>query len=114
MQVERHTLHASTAEVADGDGPAVNIRSRAGVFVLDVSAASGTTPTLDVDIEEQDPVSGAWFVVDTFAQLVAAGNERRVLTPIYGFRFRAAFVITGTTPEFTFTVSFQGKEGDEA
>lgn len=67
---------------------------------LDVSAASGTTPTLDVII--QDSADGTvWNTLSTFTQKTAVSKEViRVTTPFHN-RIRAIYTITGTTPSFT-------------
>lgn len=70
---------------------------------LDVTAASGTTPTLDVVIE--DTLDGTnWNVVGTFAQKTATGREViNITTPFHG-QMRVRWTIGGTTPSFTFSV----------
>jgi hypothetical protein len=78
-------------------------------FWLDVSAASGTSPTLDVTIQEQDPLSLKWVTLVTFPQQTAATGGTPI-TPIaaeiYGQNLRAQFVVGGTaTPTFTFTLA---------
>lgn len=67
---------------------------------LDVSAASGTTPTLDVVI--QDSLDGVvWTTLSTFTQKTAVSKEViRVTTPFHD-RIRATYTIAGTTPSFT-------------
>lgn len=113
MQIYRQQLTSQVAVAVDADGALVPVLSRTVVFFLNVSAASGTSPTLDVTIEVQDPVSGTWSVLDTFAQKVAVGSERRVFSNLMESNLRASWDIAGTTPLFTFTVSVQGKEGDQ-
>jgi hypothetical protein len=79
-------------------------------FFLDVTAQSGTTPTLDVDIEVQDPVSGKWFVVASFTQVGAATPQERILADIREHQIRAAWVITGAAATYSFTVGMSGKQ----
>lgn len=102
---QRETLVASAARTTssdsgalDGYGPAVR-----AVVQLDVTAASGTSPTLDVVVE--DTVDGTNYnTVATFAQKVAAGREAvRVTTP-FSDTLRVRWTIAGTTPSFTFSV----------
>jgi hypothetical protein len=79
------------------------------VAIQNVTAASGTTPTLDVKFQESNDGT-AWIDIPTaaFAQSTTAGIKR------LEFASRAAFVravstIGGTTPSFTFDVSLCGK-----
>lgn len=116
---ETQVMAVVTAATVTGTGSAKVLLAGEGVFYLDVTAASGTTPTLDVDIEEFDPTSGKWFVVSSFSQATGVSNER-ILSPspanngapykggLPGQQYRVAYAIGGTTPSFTFTVGFAG------
>lgn len=98
---------AATITPARGVGKARYI-----TFFLDISAVLGTTKFLDITIEEYDPLSDTWYVIDTFPQKIAIGAERRVIpTDVNSERLRANCVITGTVgPEFTFTLFAAGSE----
>lgn len=105
------TLFASAARTATatsavfagyGDATALIIQ-------LDVTASSGTTPTLDVVI--QDTVDGTnWNTIYSFTQLVTTGRAvKRYLPNIAADgpvtnQIRAVATIAGTTPSFTFSV----------
>jgi hypothetical protein len=72
---------------------------------LDVTAASGTTPTLDVVLE--DSLDGTnWNTVKAFAQKIAAGREVVNVLPAdqFGQPLRMRWTIGGGTPSFTFSV----------
>ena len=74
-------------------------------LLLTVSAASGTTPTLDVIVETSDDPSFATNVrtMMTFTQKTAAGSQR--LSAGGADRFvRGKATIGGTTPSFTFSL----------
>lgn len=91
---------------------------KGGIFTLDVTAASGTTPTLDVLIQVKNPVTGAYTDLSgvVFAQETTTGTQ--VLTVYPGIAetanvsvndilpavFKAVATIGGTTPSFTFAV----------
>ena len=98
---------ASAARTATGDsgvlndyGPFNKIRAQ-----LDCTAASGTSPTLDVIIE--DTIDGTNYnTVGTFAQLVTTGREVIDITTPFSDRLRITHTITGTTPSFTFSVKW--------
>lgn len=99
------TLAASAARTTSGNStagggwaPATLLRVQ-----LDVTAASGTTPTLDVVIE--DSLDGSTFnTIGTFTQKVATGREViNIVTP-FADTLRARWTVGGTTPSFTFSV----------
>lgn len=100
------TLVASAARTTSGDDggsagwdAAKTIRAQ-----LDVTAASGTSPTLDVVIE--DTLDGTnWNVIGTFAQKTAAGREVINITTPFSNRARTRWTIGGTAPSFTFSVA---------
>lgn len=70
---------------------------------LEVTAASGTTPTLDVVL--QDTLDGAGYnTIGTFTQKVAAAREVINVTAPFSDTLRVLYTIAGTTPSFTFSV----------
>lgn len=70
---------------------------------LNVSAASGTTPTLDVLVE--GTVDGTnWYTLNTFTQKTGATNDVALVQNIVGDQLRVRWTIGGTTPSFTFSV----------
>lgn len=76
-------------------------------LLLDVTAASGTSPTLNVSIEESDDGT-TWRSVAAFAQKTGVSNERKSFV-IAADYYRVVWTIGGTTPSFTFTVSGYSK-----
>lgn len=99
------TLRASAAATASGStaGSTGYGTARAMVAQLEVTAVAGTTPTLDVVIE--DSVDGTnWNVVATFPQATGVSRSvQRVNTP-FTDRLRVRHTVAGTTPSFTFSV----------
>ena len=86
-------------EVFSGYGDASTLRLQ-----LLVGAVAGTTPTLDVVVE--DSIDGVnWNAIATFAQ-VTAGSARQIrdVTAPFADRVRVRYVIGGGTPSFTFGV----------
>lgn len=71
---------------------------------LNVTAASGTTPTLDVLIEDSVDGGTNWNTVGTFAQKTAAAREVINVTVPFGDQLRVRWTVGGTTPNFTFAV----------
>ena len=99
------TLLASAARTATVTGTAVKGLSaeRLLVMQLNVSAASGTSPTLDVVV--QDTVDGSnWNTIATFAQATAVTREVIRLTTAFTDQLRVVGTIGGTTPVFIFGV----------
>ena len=68
---------------------------------IPVTAVTGTTPTLDVSIEESDDSGTNWFTVYQFPRITAAGMYRSPLIRMVGNRVRYAQTVGGTTPSFT-------------
>lgn len=104
----REQVVASAARTTSADsgalvgyGPATSLRAQ-----LNVTAFSGTSPTLDVVIE--DTLDGTnWNTVGTFAQKVAAVREVINITTPFSDTLRVRWTIGGTaTPTFTFAVDW--------
>ena len=78
------------------------------ILQLAVTAASGTTPSMIVKV--QDSIDGLnWNDIATFtAATGVTAQALRVAGPI-GNTVRAISTITGTTPSFTFSVVAQGE-----
>lgn len=98
----------TSSQIVSGEDYGAIDRMRAQ---LNVTAASGTTPNLAVTVEST--LDGTnWDAIGTFAAKTAAGREVITINPVIGRQVRVRWVITGTTPSFTFEVRLQG-EGDE-
>lgn len=109
-EYEHIDLVASAARTTSDNGTPKNVaRHRTLVATLNVSAASGTTPTLDVVIE--DSADGAtWTTLATFAQKTGTGAETvRITNPCHP-NIRARWTIGGTTPSFTFDVKVTARD----
>lgn len=102
-----------------------------GAFWVKCSAASGTSPTLDVSFETSPDGGTTWFIIGKMAQRSAAGQWRWkvsfkpvneagaesvmaatgsavVLNTPIGKHLRAVYTIGGTNPSFTLSVYFIG------
>ena len=103
------TMVASAARTTTANGSSVDPEGAiVGIFALDITTASGTSPTLDVTIEVQD-AAGAWHTAGTFAQAVDDTGDSTIAVPLGGRAARAAWTIAGTSPSFTFSVIGEGK-----
>lgn len=101
-------LVVSGAQTASGVSAATSGFSQAKnlVIQLDVTTASGTSPTLNVVVE--DSVDGTNYETITggvFAQKVTTGREVLQLSVPFTDTLRVRWTIGGTTPSFTFGVS---------
>lgn len=77
------------------------------LLFLNVTAASGTSPTLNVKVQAQDP-AGNWYDILSFTQATAATKEAKQLS-IFGDKIKVVYTIGGTTPSFTFSVTAVAK-----
>jgi hypothetical protein len=68
---------------------------------IPVTAATGTTPTLDVAVEESDDSGTNWFKVYDFPRITATGMYRSPLIRAVGNRVRYVQTVGGGTPSFT-------------
>jgi hypothetical protein len=76
-------------------------------LMVEVTAGSGTTPTLDFTIEwSMDGANfGAAQTAESFTQITAATVRRLQQFPVRAPFFRLVWTIGGTTPSFTFQAS---------
>jgi hypothetical protein len=113
------TLDGSSARTASGNGTAsINYNWRGAIFYLNVTAASGTTPTLTWRIQWSYDGGTTWIDYDTTnlqtASITTTGASKLIVYPgitttanaQLGLplprNFRTAWTIGGTTPSFTF------------
>ena len=107
-------VRTATANSADQN----NVSARGALLTLDITAASGTTPTLDITIEAKDPVSSFYIAIlsAAFAQKTTTGQDSLLLYPgitstanrqiltVLSRIWRVVATIGGTTPSFTFSL----------
>lgn len=119
MSNATETILSSAARTASGQSDAQSNWQYRGVrLYLDVSAVSGTSPTLDAKVQTKDPVSGTWVDLPnaSFAQKTGAGTDTLVIFPgvtatanrgvsdALDKNWRIDYTIGGTSPSFTFSV----------
>lgn len=83
-----------------GYGPASTLRAQ-----LDVTAFSGTAPTLDVVLEDTLDGGATWNVVGTFSQKTGVAREVINITTPFSDTLRARWTEGGTGPSFTFSLA---------
>lgn len=117
------SVEASSAKTVSGNSAAaITNHSASGVILfVNVSAVSGTTPTLAVRVQVQDPVSTTWVDVPGAVTASITGVSLVTLALYPGVTvaanaavsyplprtWRLAWTIGGTTPSFTFSVGAQ-------
>lgn len=79
------TLLASGALTATGNTSNITLPlCDSYTIILDVTAASGTSPTLDVALQVTVDGGTTWYSVMRFAQLTSTGTQRITFQPIQG------------------------------
>jgi len=74
--------------------------------ILVIGAVSGTSPTLDVSIEESDDSGTSWYKVYDFARITTgSATYRSPMIPLSGNRIRYVQTVGGTTPSFNRTIN---------
>lgn len=98
-------LAPSEARTASGQGTARPTEDESTArLTLDVTAASGDAPTLDVTIQTS-PDGDAWTAVGTFPQATGIAQASGVFSGLDRY-IRASWAIAATAnPSFTFKVS---------
>lgn len=104
----------SAARVTDDSSDFIGVANYRDMHLfLDVTAVSGTTPTLDIYAQALDPVTLNW--ADTqllYSGIAATGTYYSNPGSLgLGTDFRVRWVLGGTTPNFTFSVGYVLKEG---
>ena len=95
----------SAARTTSGQTALLSSMDRANLRVqLNATVVTGTTPTLDVVIEDTVDGGTTWNTIGTFTQLTAAGRQVINVTSPFTDSVRARWTIGGTTPSFTFAV----------
>lgn len=115
-------LDGTTATTASGTSDSLSNAVARGVMVfVNVTAASGSSPTLVVKLQAQDPASGTWFDITDVATASITGTGASLLTIYPGLTvaanskidmpvprtFRVAWTLGGSSPSFTFSVGVQ-------
>lgn len=104
----------SAATTTTGNSSATPIKVKHGkeaTIYLDITAVSGTDPTLDLTIKIYDSLSAKWHRLATFNQKTSTGTDVGYLEYAIGEKMALYYTIGGTnTPTFTFSVNVGIKE----
>lgn len=92
-----------TRTAAGSEGARVAGSNDTARLTLNVTAASGTSPTLTVTVEHSADGS-TWTTLGSFTAATAVGTQRKVFSGLDQY-VRGSWTTGGTTPSFTFSVS---------
>lgn len=81
---------------------------------IPVTAVSGTTPTLDIEVQESRDAGTNWVAVYDFPRITATGSYSSPVMPITGNRVRYVQTVGGGTPSFTRAINRLQDPGDTA
>jgi len=97
---------ASAALTSTSTGTAISNNLGNGFQVtIPVTAVSGTTPTLDVRIEESFDGGTNWVTLYEFQRITATGSYNSPILRASGRHIRYIRTVAGTTPSFTHAVT---------
>ena len=71
------------------------------IVSIPVTVVSGTSPTLDIEVQESDDTATNWQTVYSFPRITATGIYRSPKLAFNGNRVRYVQTIGGTSPSFT-------------
>ena len=111
-------VSAARTATANSDAQKNDV-GRGVVLFLEITAASGTSPTLDVKLQMRDPVANQWTDIPgaAFAQKTGTGRDSLMLYPgiaetanreisvFVPADWRAVATLGGTSPSFTFSLA---------
>jgi hypothetical protein len=113
------TVFTSVARTATENSIPQGARGHRGVrLTLDITAASGTNPTLDVKVQSYNETGDDWVDLPgaAFAQKTTTGTDdltvypgiaetaNRSVSDVLSTTWRAVATIAGTGPSFTFSL----------
>jgi len=107
-----NVLHESGAVTQDGETSAFDIGGYLhGWLVVDVTDMSGVAPTMDLELQGYNGLSGKWFAVPglTIAQITEIGQTVYVTPELICQKVRLVWTIGGDQPSVTFSANLQVK-----
>lgn len=102
---ESLTLLPSDARTSSGTSSDIDVaRFIVTDICVDVTAVSGTSPTLSVYIEGRQRAIGKYRTLLSFENISATGTYCGLINPLAYSQIRVRWVVGGTSPSFTFAV----------
>jgi len=107
---ENITLHSSKAETSSGNSGDIDISHvMCAAVCIDVTAVSGTSPTIDFYLEGKDTLSGKYNTIWNPSTISSVTTVWKELTDLPYRYVRLRWVIGGTSPSFTFSAAMEVK-----
>lgn len=102
---------SSAVRTTSGNSNAVSVSFfRELVVHLNVTANSGTLPTLDIKFQDSiDAVNWVDVPSGAFTQITTTNGLRRLILPVVGHFIRAVYTLGGASPSYTFDLQISGK-----
>lgn len=102
----RDIILPSAARTASGNSNNITVPADANLRVdINVTAASGTSPTLDGKLQHSPDGGTTWIDLVAITQKTTTGTESKTASAPTSGLVRFNYTIGGTTPSFTFSVS---------
>ena len=108
---QRTNVSISGTQTASVNSTAINTGGYNGfVAHLNVTAHSGTTPTLDIKFQDSPDGGTTWFDIASgaFTQVTTVDGKSRLVVSNVAAKVRAVATLGGTTPSYTFTLDVSG------
>jgi hypothetical protein len=91
--------------------PLITKHGKEATIFLDITAVSGTNPTLNLTLKIQDSITEKWYTLATFDQKTSVGTDVGYIQYGIGEEMALYYAVGGTsTPMFTFSVNVGIKE----
>ena len=92
------------------DNPIFTDTASEVILFLDVTAVSGDGPTLVVNVETRDEISGKWFLIGNFDAKSGPTTDITYIINGLGEAISCSWVVTGVDPSFTFALNASIKD----
>ncbi len=105
------TFVTSAARTVDGQSAAQQAHHGSLDIAVDITAVSGTSPTIDFEIEWSHDGGTTWASADpadTFSQITAAGTVVKTV-PVRAHTWRLTWTLGGSSPSFTFSADVHNR-----
>jgi hypothetical protein len=99
------TTNGNSDAIARGSGESLRAQ-------LNVTTASGTSPTLNVLIEDSLDSGATWNVIGSFGQKTTVAREIINIATPFAENLRVSWTIAGTNPSFIFSVDWSAQRSN--
>ncbi len=98
------TILTSSAQTVSGSGAQIEVGEyKEALVTLNITAVSGTSPTLVVQLQASDDNGTTWYnLPNGLFTSASTVSKQAIQIGTFGDYIRASFTVGGTTPSFTF------------